>query len=71
MDLKTEEAIYYSIGVSPLDCTGCGNCAQICPAPGKALVMKPQDTQHEQIEAWDYAVEEVSLRTKSYEEDYS
>ena len=25
--------------------------------PGKALVMKPQDTQHDQIEAWDYAVD--------------
>ena len=57
--LKSEETLKYSIGVTPLDCTGCGNCAQVCPAPGKALIMKPQNTQEDQIEAWDYAVEKV------------
>ena len=57
--LKSEEAYGYSIGVSPLDCTGCGNCAEVCPAPGKAITMKPQDSQHEQIEAWDYSVGSV------------
>ncbi|MFU8795356.1 MAG: thiamine pyrophosphate-dependent enzyme, partial [Dethiobacteria bacterium] len=31
----------YRIQVSPLDCTGCGNCADICPAKEKALVMEP------------------------------
>jgi hypothetical protein len=39
-----------------MDCTGCGNCAQVCPAPNKALVMKPLETQMNQIENWDYAV---------------
>ncbi|MCR1950223.1 MULTISPECIES: pyruvate:ferredoxin (flavodoxin) oxidoreductase [unclassified Clostridium] len=58
--LKTEEPTFYTIGVTPLDCTGCGNCAQVCPAPGKALIMKPMDTQEDQIEAWDYAVKEVA-----------
>ena len=53
--LKSETPYIYSLGVSPLDCTGCGNCAEVCPAPGKALVMKPQDSEHDQIEAWDYA----------------
>ena len=57
--LKTEEPLSYTIGVTPLDCTGCGNCAEVCPAPGKALFMKPQETQEDQIEAWDYAVEKV------------
>ncbi len=34
----------FRIQVSPLDCTGCGSCANVCPAPkGKALVMKPAD----------------------------
>ena len=58
--LKTEEPMFYTIGVTPLDCTGCGNCAQVCPAPGKALIMKPQESQHDQIEAWDYAVEDLA-----------
>ena len=39
--IKSEKPYFYTIGVTPLDCTGCGNCADVCPAPGKALVMKP------------------------------
>ena len=60
--LKTEETTYYNIGVTPLDCTGCGNCAQVCPAPGKALIMKPASTQEEQIEVWDYSVNDLSVK---------
>ncbi|MBR2947021.1 MAG: pyruvate:ferredoxin (flavodoxin) oxidoreductase [Bacteroidales bacterium] len=39
----------FTIQVSPMDCTGCGNCADVCPAKTKALVMKPLESQvHEQ-----------------------
>lgn len=39
----------FTIQVTPMDCTGCGNCADVCPAKDKALIMKPLDTQiHEQ-----------------------
>ena len=31
----------YKIQISPQDCTGCGSCADVCPAKQKALVMKP------------------------------
>ena len=41
------EGLQYRIQVSPLDCTGCGNCADICPAPGKALIMKSAEEQIE------------------------
>ena len=57
--IKSEVALNYTIGVSPLDCTGCGNCVETCPAPGKALEMKPQDSQHNQVKVWDYTVEKV------------
>lgn len=60
--LKTEEPLLYTMGVTPLDCSGCGNCAQICPAPGKALVMKPQESQHDQIDVWDYLTHDVSAK---------
>ncbi len=60
--IKTEEPLFYAMGVAPLDCTGCGNCAQVCPAPGKALVMNPQESQHDQLEAWDYLTEKVSIK---------
>ncbi|WP_320052322.1 pyruvate:ferredoxin (flavodoxin) oxidoreductase [uncultured Acetobacteroides sp.] len=44
----------FRIQVSPLDCTGCGNCADVCPAPNKALVMKHLDTQMNEVERWNY-----------------
>ena len=55
------KGLLFSMSISPLDCTGCGNCAQVCPAPkGKALVMKPLDTQLEKAAAWDYSQKEVA-----------
>jgi len=35
----------FRMQVNPLDCQGCGNCADICPAKVPALVMKPIATQ--------------------------
>ena len=54
---KGLEKFNFRIQVSPMDCTGCGNCADVCPAPGKALVMKPleEKVEFESIN-WDYAV---------------
>ncbi|WP_371364527.1 Pyruvate:ferredoxin oxidoreductase [Sporomusa rhizae] len=46
----------FRIAISPLDCTGCGNCAQICPAKQPALIMKPLDTQLAQDKLWEYAL---------------
>ncbi len=47
----------FKIQISPLDCTGCGNCADICPAKNKALVMKPLDELvTKEKEYWDYAI---------------
>lgn len=52
---KGMEGLTYKIQVSPYDCTGCGNCADICPAKEKALIMKPIETQLEQeSENWNY-----------------
>lgn len=45
----------YRIQVSVLDCTGCGNCVDVCPAKEKALIMKPLDTQRSQEDNWTYA----------------
>ncbi len=61
---KTKEAIakglghlQYRIQIAPLDCTGCSNCADICPAKGKALIMKPADQEIEmEAENWEFAM---------------
>ena len=61
---KGLEGLQYRIQVSPMDCTGCGNCADVCPAKGKALVMKPLDTQDVEIENWAYAVDPNKVSPK-------
>ena len=41
---------------SPMDCTGCGSCVNVCPAKNKALVMKPIDEMVQYQPLFDYAV---------------
>jgi pyruvate-ferredoxin/flavodoxin oxidoreductase len=43
--LPQAKGMHYRVQVYPEDCVGCGSCAHNCPAPGKALVMKPLETQ--------------------------
>ncbi|NLN14339.1 MAG: pyruvate:ferredoxin (flavodoxin) oxidoreductase [Tissierellia bacterium] len=51
------EGLEYRMQVSTLDCTGCGNCAEVCPAKEKALVMKPFEEEfEEQSPNWDFAM---------------
>ena len=49
----------YRIQVSPLDCTGCGNCVGVCPVNQKgvkvALEMKPLASQKNQEANWEFA----------------
>lgn len=61
---KGMENLAYRLQVSVLDCTGCGSCADVCPAPkGKALVMKPIGTQQENIAKWDYISANVTYKS--------
>ncbi len=62
---KGLENYQYKIQVSVLDCTGCGNCADICPGKkgSKALVMKPLETQKGEIERWEYFDKNVSYKS--------
>lgn len=59
---KTFDGLQFRIQISPLDCTGCGNCVDVCPAKTKALVMKPLDTQLNQNELWDYHASKVTYK---------
>ncbi len=60
-DAVGAKGLKFAIVVSQLDCTGCGNCAQVCPAPkAKALLMQPLDSQLPKTVAWDYATKAVA-----------
>ncbi len=53
---KGLEGAQFRIQVNTLDCQGCGNCADICPAKVPALVMRPIATQTEvQVPNQEYA----------------
>jgi pyruvate-ferredoxin/flavodoxin oxidoreductase len=54
--LTGKQDLYFAIAVSPYDCTGCGNCAQVCPSKAKALAMRPLATQLDQDKVWTYAM---------------
>ena len=59
---KTFPGLQFRIQVSVLDCTGCGNCADVCPSKVKSLEMVPLDTQRDEIERWDYLVKNVKTK---------
>ncbi len=55
--LKGIEEYQFSIGISAMDCTGCGTCLSTCPARGKALTMKHfSEVSKKQQEHFDYCV---------------
>jgi pyruvate-ferredoxin/flavodoxin oxidoreductase len=59
---KHFEGLKFKIQVSPLDCTGCGNCADICPSKEKSLIMKTLDSQMEEVERYDYMDKNVGYK---------
>ena len=55
----------FRIQVSPLDCTGCGNCIDVCPAKTKALEFKALESQMPETTNWDYNISKVSYKTSN------
>ncbi len=59
----------FRVQVSPYDCTGCGSCANVCPAKEKALTMVPiADGIANEAANWEYA-ENLPENDKIYKTD--
>ena len=56
------KAYKFKIQVSVYDCTGCSNCADVCPSKNKALIMKPLETQLTEVPRWTYMHEKVGYK---------
>lgn len=52
----------FAISVSVLDCTGCGNCADVCPAKEKALIMVSAQEQQQEQTNFDYLNSKVGYK---------
>ena len=61
---KEMAGMNFRMQVSVMDCTGCGNCADVCPGMkgNKALVMKPFESQLGEAENWDYSQKKVAYK---------
>jgi len=59
---KELAGMHFRMQVSVLDCTGCGNCADVCPAKEKALTMKPLESQMTQADNWEYSQNKVTYK---------
>ena len=66
---KEIEGLHFRIQVNTLDCLGCGNCADICPAKKGALVMQPLGTQTDPQVANHKFSETVSIKDNLLKRD--
>jgi len=55
-DMTAMPGLKFAITISPLDCTGCGSCANVCPGMkgNKALEMKALEESLDKAAAFDY-----------------
>lgn len=52
--IKSEEKLYFSMQVSIEDCTGCGNCVDVCPSKPKSLEMVSTDEERKNLKQQHY-----------------
>ena len=66
LPMKGEKGRYFAIGISTLDCTGCGSCADVCPARKKAIQMRAVDDEYvnAQQERYNYLFSDVTEKEK-------
>ena len=64
MPIYSKKGLHFTIATSMLDCLGCGNCAQVCPA--QALEMVPLTEEVKKQQAWfDYGVDAEKVSVKA------
>ncbi len=64
--IKTDQKLYFSMQVSIEDCTGCGNCVDVCPSKPKSLEMVSTDDERAlcKQEHYDYSFDPSKVSVK-------
>jgi pyruvate-ferredoxin/flavodoxin oxidoreductase len=52
----------FRIQVSVLDCTGCGNCVEVCPSKTKSLELKSLESQMVEVDRYNYMDKKVGYK---------
>ncbi len=68
---KTFDGLQFRIQLSPLDCTGCGNCVDVCPSKSKALELHTLESQMHEQENYDFISTNVTYKDNIVEKDKS
>ena len=71
LPMKGMKDSFFTLGISAMDCTGCGSCVQVCPARKKALSLVPAEetvVKREQ-KIFDYLFGEVEEKKVPFKED--
>ncbi len=67
--LRGDSNLKFVIAVSAMDCTGCGSCANVCPARNKALEMVPaEEIGQKQQKLFDYVFEHADYESAPYDD---
>lgn len=64
--VKSEQKLHFSMQVSIEDCTGCGNCVDVCPSKPKSLEMVSTDDERKALkqEHYDYSFDTTKVKPK-------
>ncbi len=59
--MKGAKEYKFTLGFSLMDCTGCGSCAEVCPARNKAITMAPAEDEfmHAQQAKFDHLYKDI------------
>lgn len=71
LPMKGAKGKFFTLGISALDCTGCGSCAEVCPARKKALGMQAADDEYvqQQQDKFNYLFGTVTEKEVPFKED--
>ena len=69
--MKGAKEYKFTLGFSLMDCTGCGSCAEVCPARNKAITMAPAEEEymHAQQAKFDHLYKDIDEKEVPFKDN--